>query len=198
MSTSAINAISATTLEQALTAIENATASSTATSATGTTGTTGTSAAGQSDSSQISPLGQLIGALQQLQKTDPAKYAQVTRQIATNLQNDAQTAQSQGDSAGAKQLTALAADFSSASKSGKVSTLLQDLTPAAGVGHHRHASGVASTAVSTTDSTSTADSASNQLLSLLATNESQSTESTNLKAAATILNTLNASGIATP
>ena len=195
MSTSAINAISATTLEQALTAIENATASSTATSATGTTGT---SAAGQSDSSQISPLGQLIGALQQLQKTDPAKYAQVTRQIATNLQNDAQTAQSQGDSAGAKQLTALAADFSSASKSGKVSTLLQDLTPAAGVGHHRHASGVASTAVSTTDSTSTADSASNQLLSLLATNESQSTESTNLKAAATILNTLNASGIATP
>jgi hypothetical protein len=194
MSTSAINAISAVTLEEGLAAIEKAVATS---PSTGTTSTAGATTAGQSDSSQISPLGQLIGTLQQLQKTDPAKFAQVTQQIATNLQADAQTAQTQGDSSEAKQLTTLAADFSSASKSGRVSTLLQDLTPAAGVGHHRHGSGVASTTGPTTDSTSTADSASNQLLSLLETNESQSTGSTNLKATATILNTLNASGIAT-
>jgi hypothetical protein len=194
MSTSAINAISAVTLEQGLAAIENAAATGLS---TGTTGTAVAGSAGQSDSSQISPLGQLINTLQQLQKTDPAKFAQVTQQIATNLQADAQTAQTQGNSSEAKQLTALAADFSSASKSGKVSTLLQDLTPASGNGHHRHGSGVASTTGSAIDSTANADTASNQLLSLLQANESQSAESTNLKAAATILNTLNASGIAT-
>jgi hypothetical protein len=194
MSTSAINAISAITLEQALTTIENAGGTSTA---NGTTSPAGASSAGQPDSSQISPLGQLISTLQQLQKTDPTKYAKVTQQIATNLQGAAQTAQTQGDSSEAKQLTALAADFSSASKGGKLSTLFQDLTPATGTGHHRHGSGVASMVGSATDSTSTADSASNQLLSLLETNQSQSAESTNLTAAATILNTLNASGIAT-
>jgi len=195
MSTTAIDAISATTLEQALAAIEDAAATSTA---NGRTPTAGASPAGQSDSIQISPLGQLISTLQQLQMTDPAKYAQVTQQIATNLQAAAQTAQTQGNSSEAKQLTALAADFNSASKGGKVSTLVQDLTPAAGLGHHRHGSGVASTAGSGTDSTSTADTASNQLLSLLETNETQTTESANSIAAATILNTLNASGIATP
>jgi hypothetical protein len=195
MGTPAIDAISAITLEQGLTAIENAAATS---PLNGTASTAGASVAGQSDSSRISQLGQLIGTLQQLQKTDPAQYAQVTQQIATNLQADAKTAQTQGNSSEAKQLTALAADFSSSSRSGEVSTLMQDLTPAAGAGHHRHGSGVASMSVSATDSTAAADGAANQLLSLLQTNESQNTESTNLKAAATILNTLNASGIATP
>jgi hypothetical protein len=188
MSTSAINPISAPTLEQALDAIENAAANSSATSANGTTGA---GSARQSDSSQFSPLGELISTLQHLQKTDPTKYAQVTQLIATNLQTAAQTAQTQGNSSEAKQLTALAADFSGASKSGQVSTLVQDLTPVAAGGGHHHGSGVAST-------TGATDNAGNQLLSLLQGNESQSAQSTNLKAAATILNTLNASGIATP
>jgi hypothetical protein len=73
----------------------------------------------------------LISTLQELQKTDPSKYAQVTQLIATNLQSASQTAQTQGNSSEATQLTALVADFSSASKSGQVSTLVQNLTQVA-------------------------------------------------------------------
>jgi hypothetical protein len=179
MRSSALDAISAVILEQAQAAVKTVGPTS---PSTGTIGTVGTSSAEQSDSSQFSPLGQLIATLQQLQ-TDPAKYAQVTQQIATNLQADAQTAQTQGDSSEAQQLNALAADFSGASKSGNVSTLLKDLTPASGTGHYPGGYGVASTTGSTTYPTPTAASASNQLLSL--------------QAAESILNTLNASRITT-
>src|ERR1700690_1979622 len=121
MGTDAISAISATTLEQALASMENAAATS---PTTGATSAAADSSARKSDSSQFSPLGELISTLQQLQKTNPAKYAQVTQLIATNLQTAAQTAQTQGNSSEAKQLTALAADFSSASTTGQVSTLV--------------------------------------------------------------------------
>jgi len=84
-----------------------------------------------SDNVKLSPMGELVGTLQQLQKTDPIKYAQVTQLIATNLQTAAATAQTQGNSSEAEQLTALAAEFSSVSKSGQVSTLVQNLTQVA-------------------------------------------------------------------
>src|ERR1700734_2937454 len=108
MSTNAITPITATTLEQALAAIENAALTSTSTSpvtstAAGTTSADGVSSPSQPDSTHFSPLGQLISTLQQLQKTDPAKYSHVTQQIATNLQSAAQTAQTQGNSSEAKQ-----------------------------------------------------------------------------------------------
>jgi uncharacterized protein YidB (DUF937 family) len=186
MSTPAINPISAATLEQALDTVENAATTSIATVASSTTVA---NSARQSDSSQFSPLGQLISTLQHLQKTDPTKYKEVTQLIATNLQTTAQTAKTQGNSSEAKQLTALAADFSSASNSGNLSTLVKDLTPAGG--RHHHGSGIAST-------NSVTENTGNQLLSLLHGNESQRDQSTNLKATATILHTLNASGITTP
>jgi hypothetical protein len=80
-------------------------------------------ASSQSDSTQLSPFAQLVSALQQLQQSDPTKYAQVTQQIATNLQSAAQTAQSQGNSTAANQLTQLASDFSNASQSGQIPIL---------------------------------------------------------------------------
>src|ERR1700761_3844807 len=69
------------------------------------------SAAGQSDNSQLSPFAQLVSTLQQLQQTDPSKYAHVTQQIATNLQSAAQSATSSGNTAAASQLNQLANDF---------------------------------------------------------------------------------------
>jgi hypothetical protein len=44
-----------------------------------------------SDNGQLSPFAQLMSTLQQLQQSDPAKYQQITQQIATNLQSAAQT-----------------------------------------------------------------------------------------------------------
>jgi hypothetical protein len=50
------------------------------------------------DNQQLSPFAQMMSMLQQLQQSDPTKYQQVTQQIATNLQNAAQTAQTEGNS----------------------------------------------------------------------------------------------------
>jgi len=85
----------------------------------------------KSDSAQVSPFAQLVHTLHKLQKSDPVKYAQVTKQIATNLQSAAQTAQSQGNSAAASQLNQLASDFSQASQSGQIPNL-QSLSSTSG------------------------------------------------------------------
>src|SRR5580698_5399426 len=71
----------------------------------------------QSDQTQVSPLGKVLSELQQLQQSNPGEYQQVTQQIATNLQNAAQTATSSGNTAAASQLTQLSKDFSNASTS---------------------------------------------------------------------------------
>jgi hypothetical protein len=91
----------------------------------------------QTDGQQLSPFAQMLSALQQLQQSDPAKYAQVTQQISTNLQAAAQTAQSQGNTAAANQLNQLATDFGNASKSGHMPNI-QDLAQAIGAHHHHH------------------------------------------------------------
>ena len=106
---------------------------------TGQTGsaTPAAAAAQLQDNGQISPFASLLNTLQQLQQTAPAKYQQVTQQIATNLQNAAQTAQSQGDTAAAGQLNQLSNDFTNASKSGQLPNV-QDLARAAGGHHHHH------------------------------------------------------------
>jgi hypothetical protein len=65
----------------------------------------------QSDSTQLSPLAQLLSTLQQLQQSNPIQYQQ---QIATNLQNAAQTAQAEGNTTAANQLNQLATDFTNA------------------------------------------------------------------------------------
>src|SRR5580658_7243447 len=60
-----------------------------------------------SDQSGLSPFAQLMNTLQQLQQSNPTEYQQVTQQIATNLQSAAQTAQSDGNTTEASQLTEL-------------------------------------------------------------------------------------------
>lgn len=97
-----------------------------------------------SDKSQLSPFTQLMSTLQQLQQSDPAKYQQVTQQIATNLQSAAQTAQQNGNPNAASQLNQLATDFTNASKSGQLPNV-QDLAQAIGGHHHHHHAHSAST-----------------------------------------------------
>jgi len=139
MSTSAINNVSGSYLEQALVgALQSITGSTT--NPASTTGATSS----QSDRSQLSPFAQLVSALQQLQQADPSEYKQFTAQVATNLQSEAQTIQAQSPGT-ATQLTQLAADFTGASQTGQLPNL-QDLAAAVGGGsdsgggrgHHRH------------------------------------------------------------
>jgi hypothetical protein len=103
-----------------------------------TTANTTSSASQSQDKSQLSPFAQMMSNLQQLQQSDPAKYQQVTQQIATNLQSAAQTAQANGDSTAADRLNQLAGDFSSASKSGDLPKI-GDMAHA--LGAHRHGGG---------------------------------------------------------
>lgn len=154
-----------------------------------TANTTDTTNTTQADSNQLSPFAQLLSTLQQLQQSDPAKYTQVTQQIATNLQAAAQTATTRGNTSEATQLNQLATDFSKASQTGQLPSV-QDLAEAMGSGnntghhhHHHHGGGSSGT-----------NSALNQLLSALQSVESQSSSTS---PAQIIENTLQSAGITT-
>ncbi len=105
-------------------------------------GATSTASAAGQDSGGLSPLAQTLSELQQLQQSDPAKYQQVTQQIAANLESAAQTATANGNTAAASQLSTLATDFTNASQSGQLPNV-KDLAQAlhAGGHHHHHHSG---------------------------------------------------------
>jgi hypothetical protein len=114
-----------------------------------------------SDSPQLSPFAQVLNQLQQLQQSDPAKYQQVTGQIAANLQAASQTAETNGNSAASAQLSQLATDFKNASQNGQLPNV-QDLSQAlAGHHHHHHHAQPASSS----DSSSTGDSSSGSSVS---------------------------------
>lgn len=130
-------------------------------------GATSTQSPRQADRQQLSPFAQLLGTLQQLQQSDPAKYVQVTSQIATKLQSAAQTALSQGKTAAADQLNQLATDFADASKTGQMPNI-QGLAQAAGAHHHHH-HGHASPSGSSSSQSQAAD----QLLSAFQMNPAQ-------------------------
>jgi hypothetical protein len=70
------------------------------------------------DISQLSPFVE-FHALHQLLQTDPARYQQVTQQIATNLRSGAEVLQGNGDTTSANRLNQLAADFGLASRLGE-------------------------------------------------------------------------------
>ena len=150
------------------------------------------SVAQPSDSSRLSPFAQLMNTLQQLQQSDPAKYKQVTQQIATDLKTAADTAQKDGNTTAADKLNQLSSDFTKASQSGDLPNI-KDLAQAVGGhhGHHHHAH--AAPAASDTDSTDTA-SAQNQLLAAFQTS---STQSDALNPMSIIMNTLSQAGITT-
>jgi hypothetical protein len=149
----------------------------------------------QPDNSRLSPFAQMMSELQKLQQSDPAKYQQVTQQIATNLQSAAQTAQTGGDTTAATQLNQLASDFTSASKSGQLPNV-QDLAKAVGGHHHHHhhahaaSADPANTASST--SSSTASQTPSQLLAAFQTNGTQSAATDPMSI---IMSTLSSAGI---
>ena len=117
------------------------------------------------ESSGISELGSQMKQLQSLETSDPAKFKEVTGDIATKLQDAAKTAAASGDSQGAQALNDLASKFTTASETGKMPHLH-------GGGHHHMAppptaSDGDSSATSTTAAT-TASSSLTQYQNMLA------------------------------
>jgi hypothetical protein len=148
-----------------------------------------------SDNSRLSPFAQLLNTLQQLQQTDPTKYQQVTRQIATNLQSAAQTAQSDGNTTSATQLNQLATDFTNASKSGQLPNV-QDLAQAVGGHHHHHhAHAARADSDSSSPTAATSTSPSQTLSQLLSAFQSSSTQTGAQDPMSIILSTLSSAGI---
>jgi hypothetical protein len=154
----------------------------------------------QPDTSQLSPFAQLLSELQQLQQSDPTKYAQVTQQIATNLQKAATTATTDGNTSAATQLSTLATDFANASTSGRLPNI-QDLAQAIrGGGHHRHHHSEAAPSDSDSSDTTSSSSSSTSSGSATGTNpflaslQSYATQNDSLNPAAIILNTLSNAG----
>ena len=143
-----------------------------------------------------------MSTLQKLQQTDPTKYQQVMQQIATNLQTAAQTATASGNTTAAAQLTQLATDFTSASKSGQLPNV-QDLAQAVGGHHHHHhahAAAADADADASTNSTSTTatSSSTNQALSqFLSGTQTGAAPNDPLNPLSIILSTLASAGINT-
>ncbi|HTX36489.1 MAG TPA: hypothetical protein VME43_15780 [Bryobacteraceae bacterium] len=124
-------------------------------SPTGTSGISGSAALPQDSSPQLSPFAQLMSTLQQLQQNSPTQYAQVTQQIAANLQSASQTALANGNTVQAQQLSTLSNDFTSASTNDQLPNI-SDLAQAMGGGHHHHhGSGAHSSSSSIASGTST-------------------------------------------
>jgi hypothetical protein len=153
------------------------------------------SVAQPADNSQLSPFAQLMSELQKLQQTDPAKYQQVTQQIATNLQTAAQTATAAGDTTKAARLTQLATDFGNASKSGQLPPM-EDMARAMG-GHHHHHHHVeaASTDSVSTSSTTPTGSAGQTLSQLLGAFQTNGTQTGSTDPLGIIMSTLSSAGI---
>jgi len=199
MSSSSINNLSSSYLQSVLASALQGTGLTTKTNGA----TVGSSSAVglPADNSQLSPFAQLLSTLQQLQQSDPAKYQQITQQIATNLQSAAKTAQQEGNTGAADKLNQLATDFTNASQSGQMPNI-QDLAKAIGGGHHHHHHAQATSADADGDSdgssaSSATSSSQNQSVSqLLAAFQTNSTSQSNsLNPLAIIMNTLSGAGI---
>jgi hypothetical protein len=153
MSTSPINNLTSSHLQQIL--------------------STASQGTGQSENSQTSPFAQLLSTLQQLEESNPTEYQQVTAQIVTNLQSAAQTAIADGNTSAASQLNQLATDFNNASQGGQLPNI-SDLAQAVaeGGGHRRHVSS------SNSSSDTSGDSSSSSSSSTISTSSSNSVGST--------------------
>lgn len=208
MSIGSINPLSNSYLQSILGTVLQNTGLTTGSTNNSVSGIGSLSAVQQPDSGQLSPFAQLMSTLQQLQQSDPAKYQQVTAQIATNLTSAAQTAQTAGNTTAATQLTQLATDFTNASKSGQLPNV-QDLAQAVGGHHHHHhhahaasadadanSSSNGSTSSSSASSSSTSSDSANQLLSqFLAAFQASETQSNALNPMSIITSTLSQAGI---
>jgi hypothetical protein len=160
----------------------------------------------QSDTGQLSPFAQLLSTLQQMQESNPTQYQQVTQQIATNLQNAAQTATQDGNTSAATELNQLATDFTNASQSGQLPNVSDLAQAIGGGGHHHHhghhvsssdSSSSSSSSDSTSASNSTSSNSSSPLQQLLAAFQSNATQNESLNPLSIITNTLESAGITT-
>jgi hypothetical protein len=158
----------------------------------------------QPDNGQLSSFAQMMNTLQQLQKSNPSEYQQVTAQIATNLQTAAKTATADGNAPAAKQLTQLATDFTNASQNAQPLSM-QNVAKAMSGGHHHHHGGGgggskassdsdSSNSTSSTGSTSSSSSTS-PLSQFLASLQSSSSQNSALDPSTIIANTLASAGI---
>ena len=199
MSTTAVTNLSSSYLQSLLNNVQN-TGSTVNNANDSLSSTAASSSLEQSDTGGLSPFAQLMSTLQQLQQSNPTKYAQVTEQIAKDLTTAAQTAQSQGNSSAASQLNQLATDFTNASTSGQLPNV-QDLAQAIGGGHHHHhhfhaASTDSGNNSGDSSSSGTSSSGASQTLSqLLSSVQANSTSSDSLNPMTIILNTLSSAGI---
>jgi hypothetical protein len=146
------------------------------------------------DNQQLSPFAQLMSTLQELQQSNPSEYQQVTAQIATNLQSGAQSAQAEGNSTAASQLSQLSTDFTNASQSGQLPNM-QDLAQAMGAGHHHHHAQAASSDSESSSSGSTDGSSGTSLSQLLAAFQAGGSQSDSLNPISIIMNTLSNAGV---
>jgi hypothetical protein len=162
-------------------------------STTNTASTRQTQAVQQSDGSQLSPFAQILSSLQQLQQSNPSQYQQVTQQIATNLQNAAKTAQSEGNTTAANQLNQLANDFTTASQNGQLPNV-QDLAQAASAHHHHHHFHASSSETGSSSSSgttaATGTAGDSELSQLLTAFESSASQNQSLNPLAIIQQTL--------
>ena len=124
MSTSAVSNLSGSNVPSILTS--SAKNLSVQTGQSNSVGSSSPSIQSRPDNSQLSPFAQVLSSLQDLQQSDPAKYKDVTGQIATNLQDAANLAHSLGHTAAEAELTQLSSDFASASQTGQLPNI-QDL-----------------------------------------------------------------------
>jgi ribosomal protein L22 len=196
MSSSSINNLSSGYLQSILSsALQNAGLTTNKTGNSDSLSGIDPSSVAQSDHSQLSPFAQLMSTLQQLQQSDPTKYQQVTQQIATNLQSAAQTAQSDGNTTAASQLSQLATDFTNASTSDQLPNI-QDLAQAIGTHHHHHAHPASADSDTSSSTSSTSSSSASQVLSqLLSSFQANGAQSDALNPMSIILNTLSNAGI---
>jgi hypothetical protein len=154
------------------------------------------SSSSRPDNTELSPFAQLMSTLQQLQLSDPAKYKQITQQIAVNLENAAQTATSQGNPAAATQLNQLSTDFSNASQSGQVPDVLELARAIGGGGHHHHHHAAPAASSSESGSGTGSSSDMSQLLSRLqAAFQPNAAQSGSLNPMSIIFGTLASGGV---
>jgi hypothetical protein len=119
------------------------------------------------NSSSISPVASFLSQLDQLQQQSPTQYSNAASSIATQLQADATTAQNNGNTAQAKTLTQLAAEFQNSAQSGEVPSA--QVLQKALAGHHSHHGHHAGAAGGSSTSTSTSTSEDASTVSLFAT-----------------------------
>ena len=110
------------------------------------------------DSPSISPAASFLSMLQHVQQQNPTLFKQITSRLATQFQNQANTAAAQGNSTEASQLKQISTEFQNSSTTGQLPSAQELQQAGFGThhgGHHGHHHGGGSpTPVNNNDPTS--------------------------------------------